>query len=90
MPRLETRVLQICYSNYGKDADKRRSITGYVFTLHGCAICSLQLLFHLLRQSIWRLQKQLRKIYGWGGVFSELNDILKVTMVFWDNQSVIS
>lgn len=46
-------------SDYAGDHDRRRSLTGYVFTLSSCAVswkqyCRIQLLCPLLRLSIWQ------------------------------------
>ena len=65
-------VVGYCDSDYTGDLDKRRSTTGYVFTLakapvFGSLLYSRQWLCLRRRQSIWRSLKQLRKQYGYKG-----------------------
>jgi len=56
-------------SNYAGDFDKRRSLTGYVFTIGGCAVswkASLQATaaYLQLKQSIWLFLRHAMKLFG--------------------------
>jgi hypothetical protein len=56
-------------SDYVGDLDKRRSLTGYVFTIGGWAVSSkailhLPLFGLLLRSGIWQLLKHVEKLHG--------------------------
>ncbi|KAJ0482376.1 putative RNA-directed DNA polymerase [Helianthus annuus] len=84
----------ICAVHYGKDLDKRRSITGYVFTLHGCAISwKAQLQFTVALSSTEAeymvITKVVKEDICLKGLFKELDDRIKVTTIFCDNQSAI-
>ena len=55
-------------SNYAGDFDKRRSLTGYVFTIGGCVVrwkASLQatVLYLQLKQSIWLFLRHAKKLF---------------------------
>ena len=65
-------VVGYCDSDYAGDFDKRRSTTGYVFTLAKAPVSwksTLQSTVALstTEASIWRSLKQLRKQYGYKG-----------------------
>ena len=56
-------------SDFARDLDKRRSLTGYVFTIEGYAIswkATLQTTVALstTRQNIWLSLKLVRKLFG--------------------------
>ncbi|KAG8485910.1 hypothetical protein CXB51_020233 [Gossypium anomalum] len=81
-------------ADFAGDLDRRRSLTGYVFTIGGCAIswkATLQttvavstteaeymVITEACKEAIW-LQ----------GLFSELNEDLQISTVFCDSQSAI-
>ena len=87
-------VLGYVDSYHDKDLDKQRYIIGYVFTLNDWAIsqksqlqstivlssteAKYMVITLAVKEDIWLM-----------GLFSELDDRLKVTMVLCDNQSVI-
>ncbi|KAG8498561.1 hypothetical protein CXB51_004866 [Gossypium anomalum] len=55
--------------DFARDLDRRRSLTGYVFTIGGCAIswkATLQTTVALstLKLSIWRLLRLVKKLFG--------------------------
>ena len=81
-------------SDYARDLDKRRSLTGYVFTIEGCAInwkvtlkptvalstteAEYMAVTEACKESLW-----LKVLFG------ELSDQVKINTLFCDNQSVI-
>ena len=89
-----TGVLGYVDSDHAKDLDKRRSITGYVFTLNGCAIswkAQLQSTVALssTEAEYMAITEAVKEDIWLKGLFGELDDRLKVTTVFCDNQSAI-
>ncbi|KAL4590248.1 hypothetical protein LXL04_003174 [Taraxacum kok-saghyz] len=89
-----TGVLGYVDSDHGKNLDKRRSITGYVFTLNGCAIswkAQLQSTVALssTEAEYMAITEAIKEDIWLKGLFEELDDRLKATSVFCDNQSAI-
>ncbi|KAJ9542762.1 hypothetical protein OSB04_029268 [Centaurea solstitialis] len=87
-------VLGYVDSDYGKDVDNRRSITGYVFTLDGCAIswrAHLQPTVALsTTEAEYMAVSEVVKEGVWlKGFFGELCERLKVEEVFCDNQGAV-
>ncbi|KAI3791603.1 hypothetical protein L2E82_05458 [Cichorium intybus] len=89
-----TGVVGYVDSDFGKDLDKRRSITGYAFTLNGCAIswkAQLQSTVALssTEAEYMAITEAVKEDIWLKGMFRELDDRIKVTTVFCDNQSAI-
>lgn len=81
-------------SDYAKDIDNRRSISGYVFTLGGCAIswkAQLQSTVALstTEAEYMAVTEGLKEAIWLKGLFGELDESRNVTTVFCDNQSAI-
>ncbi|KAG8490786.1 hypothetical protein CXB51_014006 [Gossypium anomalum] len=67
--RTEDRVIGYVDADFAGDLDRRRSLTGYVFTIGGCAIswkATLQTTVALstLKLSTWRLLRLVKKLFG--------------------------
>ncbi|KAI3780212.1 hypothetical protein L2E82_10183 [Cichorium intybus] len=89
-----TGVVGYVDSDFGKDLDKRRSITGYVFTLNGCAIswkAQLQSTVALssTEAEYMAITEAVKEDIWLKGLFREFDGRIKVTTVFCDNQSAI-
>lgn len=81
-------------SDHGKYLNKQMYIIGYVFTLNGCAISwksQLQSIvaFSSTEEEYTTITKVIEEDIWLRGLFSELYDILKITTLFYDNQSDI-
>ncbi|KAJ9551763.1 hypothetical protein OSB04_015808 [Centaurea solstitialis] len=87
-------VLGYTDSDYGKDVDNRRSITGYVFTLDGCAIswrAHLQptVALSTTEAEYMAVSEAVKEGVWLKGFFGELCEHLKVKEVFCDNQGAV-
>ncbi|KAG8474748.1 hypothetical protein CXB51_031715 [Gossypium anomalum] len=74
--------------------DRRRSLTGYVFTIGGCAIswkATLQTTFALstTEAEYMAITEACKEAIWLKGLFSELNEDLQISTVFCDSQSAI-
>ncbi|KAG9442249.1 hypothetical protein H6P81_018103 [Aristolochia fimbriata] len=81
-------------SDYAGDLDRRRSLTGYVFTLENCAISWKATLQHVVALSTTEAEymavtEAVKEAIWLQGLYRELNTNDEVTVVFCDSQSVI-
>ncbi|KAG8472509.1 hypothetical protein CXB51_035268 [Gossypium anomalum] len=81
-------------ANFAGDLDRRRSLTGYVFTIGSCAIswkATLQTTVTLsTTEAEYMVITEACKEAIWlKGLFSELNEDLQISTVFCDSQSAI-
>ncbi|KAG8473056.1 hypothetical protein CXB51_034969 [Gossypium anomalum] len=87
-------VIRYVDANFAGDLNRRRSLTGYVFTIESCATswkATLQTIVALSTteaeyMAITEACKEAIWLYG---LFSELNEDLQISTVFCDSQSVI-
>ena len=85
-----TGVLGYVDSDHAKDIDNRRSVTGYVFTLNGCAIswrAHLQptVALSTTEAEYMAVSEAVKEAVWLKGFFGELSENLKVEEVFCDN-----
>ncbi|KAG8503721.1 hypothetical protein CXB51_001724 [Gossypium anomalum] len=76
------------------DLDRRRSLTGYVFTIGGCAIswkATLQITVALstTEAEYMAITEACKEAIWLKGLFSEFNEDLQISTVFCDSQSAI-
>ena len=81
-------------SDFAGDLDKRRSLTGYIFTVSGCAIRWKATLQHIVALSTieaeyMAITEACKEAIWLKGLFSELSEELQVSTVFCDSQSAI-
>ncbi|KAG8491178.1 hypothetical protein CXB51_014420 [Gossypium anomalum] len=81
-------------ADFAGDLDRRRSLTGYVFTIRGCAIswkATLQTTVALstTEAEYMAITKACKEAIWLKGLFSELNEDLQISTVFCDSQSAI-
>ncbi|KAG8480749.1 hypothetical protein CXB51_025125 [Gossypium anomalum] len=81
-------------ADFAGDLDRRRSDTGYVFTIGGCAIswkATLQTTVALstTEAEYMAITEACKEAIGLKGLFSELNEDLQISTVFCDSQSAI-
>ena len=81
-------------SDFGGDLDKRRSLTGYVFTIGGCAIswkATLQSTVALstTEAEYMAITEAFKEAIWLKGLFGDLCDDVQTTTVFCDSQSAI-
>ncbi|KAG9450314.1 hypothetical protein H6P81_010279 [Aristolochia fimbriata] len=81
-------------SDYAGDLDRRRSLTGYVFTLVDCAISWKATLQHVVVLSTTEAEymavsEAVKEVIWLQGLYRELSSNNEVTVVFCDSQSVI-
>ncbi|KAG8488772.1 hypothetical protein CXB51_016789 [Gossypium anomalum] len=81
-------------ANFAGDLDRRRSLTGYVFTIGGCAIswkATLQTTVALstTEAEYMAITEACKEAIWLKGLFSELNEYLQISTVFCDSQSAI-
>ncbi|GJY71914.1 hypothetical protein Tco_0475617 [Tanacetum coccineum] len=81
-------------ANYAKDPDKGRSITGYVFTVHGCVVSWKATLQHVVALSTTEaeymaLTEAVKESIWLKGLLIELGVNLRSVVVNCDNQSAI-
>ena len=80
--------------DFARDLDKRRSLTGYVFTIGGCAIswkATLQttVALSITEAEYMAITEACKEAIWLKGLFSELSEDLQMTTVFCDSQSAI-
>ncbi|PHT74695.1 putative ATP-dependent RNA helicase DHX37 [Capsicum annuum] len=88
------RVIGYVDSDFARNHDKRRSLTGYVFIIDGCAICwkaTLQTTVALstTETEYVAITEAFQEAIWLKDLFGELRKDLQITTVFCDNQSVI-
>ncbi|KAG8496765.1 hypothetical protein CXB51_007998 [Gossypium anomalum] len=81
-------------ADFAGDLDRKRSLTGYVFTIGGCAIswkATLQTIVALstTEAKYMAITEACKEAIWLKGLFSELNEDLQISTVFCDNQSAI-
>ena len=81
-------------SDYAADLDKRRSLTGYVFTLGGCAVSWRATLQSVIAQSTTEAEymaiaEACKESVWLKGLFAELCGDDTCINLFFDSQSVI-
>lgn len=81
-------------SDYAGDLDKRRSLSGYVFTLGNCAVSwksTLQATIALstTEAEYMAVTEAVKEAIWLRGLYGELNNHLETTIVFCDSQSAI-
>nr|GEY60693.1 retrotransposon protein, putative, Ty1-copia subclass [Tanacetum cinerariifolium] len=81
-------------ADYAKDLDKGRSITGYVFMVHGCVVSWKAILQHVVVLSTTEpdymaLTKAVKESIWLKGLLIELRVNLRSGVLNYDNQSVI-
>ncbi|KAG8497073.1 hypothetical protein CXB51_008352 [Gossypium anomalum] len=81
-------------ADFTRDPDRRRSLTGYVFTIGGCAISwkvTLQTTVALstTEAEYMAITEACKEAIWLKGLFSELNKDLQISTVFCDSQSAI-
>ncbi|KAF3666694.1 hypothetical protein FXO37_10397 [Capsicum annuum] len=77
-------------SNFAGDLDKRRSLTGYVFTIGGCAIswkATLQTTVALstTEAEYMSITEACKEVIWLTGLFGELSKDLQITTIFCDS-----
>lgn len=92
--KTDSGVLGYVDSDYAKDLDKRRSITGYVFTLGNCAVswkAQLQSTVALstTEAEYMAVTEAVKEALRLKRLIGELSNKLSVNTVFCDNQSAI-
>ncbi|KAG8502376.1 hypothetical protein CXB51_000462 [Gossypium anomalum] len=92
--RTKDGVIEYADADFAGDLDRRRSLTGYVFTIGGCAIswkATLQTTVALstTEAEYMAITKACKEAIWLKGLFSELNEDLQISTVFCDNQSAI-
>ncbi|KAG8475193.1 hypothetical protein CXB51_031757 [Gossypium anomalum] len=92
--KTEDEVIGYVDADFVGDLDRRRSLTGYVFTIGGCAIswkATLQTTVALsTTEAKYMAIIEACKVAIWlKGLFSELNEDLQISTVFCDSQSAI-
>ena len=81
-------------SDYAGDLDKRRSLTGYVFTIGGCAVswkASLQATVALstTEAEYMAISEACKEAIWLRGLYTELCRVTSCTTIFYDSQSAI-
>ncbi|KAG8482489.1 hypothetical protein CXB51_024203 [Gossypium anomalum] len=92
--RTKDRVIGYVDVDFARDLDRRRSLTGYVFTIGGCAIswkATLQTTVALstTKAEYMAITEACKEAIWLKGLFSELNEDLQISTVFCDSQSTI-
>ncbi|KAG8503781.1 hypothetical protein CXB51_001898 [Gossypium anomalum] len=92
--RTEDGVIGYVDADFVGAIDRRRSLTGYVFTIEGCAIswkATLQTTVALstTEAEYMAITEACKEAIWLKGLFSELNEDLQISTVFCDSQSVI-
>ncbi|KAG8493847.1 hypothetical protein CXB51_011132 [Gossypium anomalum] len=92
--RTEDGVYSYVDADFVGDLDRRRSLTGYVFTIGGCAIswkATLQTTVTLstTEAEYMAITEACKEAIWLKGLFSELNEDLQISTVFCDSQSAI-
>ncbi|KAK5773528.1 hypothetical protein PVK06_049834 [Gossypium arboreum] len=92
--RTKDGVIGYVDADFAGDLDRRRSLTGYVFTIGGCAIswkATLQTTVALstTEAEYMAITEACKEAIWLKGLFSELNEDLQISTVFCDSQSAI-
>ncbi|KAG8481484.1 hypothetical protein CXB51_026330 [Gossypium anomalum] len=92
--RTEDGVIGYVDADFAGDLDRRRSLTGYVFTIGGCAIswkATLQTTVALstTEAEYMAITEACKEAIWLKGLFSELNEDLQISTIFCDSQSAI-
>ncbi|KAG8474295.1 hypothetical protein CXB51_034132 [Gossypium anomalum] len=92
--RIRDEVIGYVDADFTGDLDRRRSLTGYVFTVGGFAIswkATLQTTFALstTKAEYMAIIETCKEAIWLKGLFSELNEGLQISTVFCDSQSAI-
>ncbi|KAG8473064.1 hypothetical protein CXB51_035003 [Gossypium anomalum] len=92
--RTKDGVIGYVDADFARDLDRRRSLTGYVFTIGGCAInwkATLQTTTALSTTEVeyMAIAEACKEAIWLKRLFSELNEDLQISTVFCDSQSVI-
>ncbi|KAG8480197.1 hypothetical protein CXB51_024909 [Gossypium anomalum] len=92
--RTEDGVIGYVDVDFAGDLDRRRYLTGYVFTIGGCAIswkATLQTTVALstTEAEYMAITEACKEAIWLKGLFSELDEDLQISTVFCDSQSVI-
>ncbi|KAG8491014.1 hypothetical protein CXB51_014181 [Gossypium anomalum] len=92
--RTKDGVIGFVDADFARDLDRRRSLTGYVFTIGGCAIswkATLQTTVALsnTEAEYMAITEACKEAIWLKGLFSELNEDLQISTVFCDSQSAI-
>ena len=92
--RTRSGVVVYVDSDFAEDLDKRRSLTGYVFTIDGCAISwkvTLQttVVLSTIEAEYMAITEACKEAIWFKGLFNELSEDLRMTTVFCDSQSAI-
>ncbi|KAG8473150.1 hypothetical protein CXB51_035082 [Gossypium anomalum] len=92
--RTEDEVIWYVDADFAGDLDRRRSLTGYVSTIGGCAIswkATLQTTVALstTEAEYMTITEACKEAIWLKGLFSELNEDLQTSTVFCDSQSAI-
>ncbi|KAG8477010.1 hypothetical protein CXB51_030151 [Gossypium anomalum] len=92
--RTKDGVIGYVDADFVGDLDRRRSLTGYVFTIGGCAIswkATLQTTVTLstTEAEYMAITEACKEAIWLKGLFSELNEDLQISTVFCDSQSAI-
>ncbi|KAG8472363.1 hypothetical protein CXB51_034244 [Gossypium anomalum] len=87
-------VIRYVDADFAGDLDRRRSLTGYVFTIGGCAISwktTLQTTVSLSTTEAENIAitEACKEAIWLKGLFSELNEDLQISTVFCDSQSAV-
>ncbi|KAG8503399.1 hypothetical protein CXB51_001318 [Gossypium anomalum] len=92
--RTKDGVIGYVDADFAGDLDRRRSLTGYVFTIGGCAIswkATLQTTVALSTTEVeyMAITEACKEAIWLKGLLSELNEDLQISTVFCDSQSAI-
>ncbi|KAG8474963.1 hypothetical protein CXB51_031688 [Gossypium anomalum] len=92
--RTKDGVIGYVDADFVGDLDRRRSLTGYVFTIRGCAIswkATLQTIVALstTEAEYMAITEACKEAIWLKVLFSELNEDLQINIVFCDSQSAI-
>ncbi|KAG8472511.1 hypothetical protein CXB51_035267 [Gossypium anomalum] len=92
--RIEDEVIGYVDANFVGDLDRKRSLTGYIFIIGGCAIswkATLQTIVALstTEAEYMAITEACKEAIWLKGLFSELNEDLQINIVFCDSQSAI-
>ena len=87
--RTRDEVVRYVDFDFAGDLDKRKSLTGYVFTIGGCAINWKATLQTTVALSTIEVTEACKEAIQLKGLFGEFSDNLQITTVFCDSQSAI-
>ncbi|KAG8487052.1 hypothetical protein CXB51_020705 [Gossypium anomalum] len=92
--RIRDGVIGFVDTDFAGDLDRRRSLTGYVFTIGGCAIswkATLQTTVALstIEAEYMAITKACKEVIWLKGLFSEHNEDLQINTVFCNSQRAI-